>query len=74
MHRICETCNWWEQDKKISEKISKEGYGRCRAMPPITQIKSRNYMAVWPLTSRQDWCGHWSMKTEEMKGKNESAE
>lgn len=36
--------------------------GLCRFNPPVTQPSPEAH-GLWPVVSRQDWCGHFSIDT-----------
>ena len=36
--------------------------GLCRYNPPVTQPSPEAH-GLWPVVSRQDWCGHFTVDT-----------
>ena len=53
--RECGSCPFWQP---IADRpnIADTGIGECRAEPP--RETTREGQAVWPITTRTEWCGN----------------
>lgn len=54
----CTKCKFFDDHANQSQADD----GLCRFNPPVTQ-PSAEALGLWPVVSRQDWCGHFSIDT-----------
>jgi len=59
----CKNCRWWQIQSAYHE-------GLCRKNAPIRTVKihqeemDSQFLAVWPETKPEDWCGDWELKID----------
>jgi len=60
----CSSCVYWKAFD-LRERV-----GQCRCDPPrvsvlrIQQSSPKEATAVWPVTKRDEWCGHWVLAAD----------
>lgn len=57
-HKTCDSCQWWDQDTKVSGYAPYEGWRYCRATTPVVINKQSGPVGTWPMTRPDDWCAH----------------
>lgn len=51
----CDTCAFWDTNGATAQDEPMKG--KCRKRPPMRAIDGTVYAEMWPVTSRDDWCG-----------------
>lgn len=60
----CRSCFWWEPGEE-------EGCGRCRVLPPQSQLYHPPFdLAIWPTTAPDDWCSRHKL-SEALKAEHD---
>ena len=54
----CTKCKFFDDHANMPQASD----GLCRFNPPVTQPSAEAH-GLWPVVSRQDWCGHFSVDT-----------
>ena len=57
--RKCETCAWWDGEKRRDGLPSRFGY--CHGAPPMPQPGIMD--GIWPRTPPAEWCGIYKPTT-----------
>jgi len=54
----CTRCKFF--DDHVAKPAAEDGL--CRFNPPVTQPSPEAH-GLWPVVSREDWCGHFTAET-----------
>ena len=61
MAQACESCTYY--DSKHSNGGAKAAdAGLCRYNPPVSQ-PAPDGQGLWPVVTKEDWCGHYASQT-----------
>jgi hypothetical protein len=55
----CESCAYYDEHHSNSGKATMAAEGLCRFNPPVSQ-PAPDAHGLWPVVSKEDWCGHYS--------------
>jgi hypothetical protein len=66
--RRCDRCDYWRTGVKGIQK----GFGECHLRPPTVIAGMQAAIAVWPVTSGDDFCGSFNPAMEREKERPEN--
>lgn len=65
-HR-CRRCLWWDNQHVSVQAIGhfefKPAPGFCRRRRPSAYMYEQNYLAIWPITDADEFCGEFKETT-----------